>query len=51
MQVGKLETINFRFTGKSVDTVLDRLPSTKVVKEKYGVYVLEVKMFGKGIKM
>lgn len=51
MQTGKLETVKFRFTGKSIEAVLDRLPSAKVVKEKEGVYIVEAKMFGKGIKM
>lgn len=51
MQTGKLETVKFRFTGKSIEAVQDRLPSAKVVKEKEGVYIVEAKMFGKGIKM
>lgn len=51
MQTGKLETVKFRFTGRSIEAVLDRLPSAKVEKEKEGVYIVEAKMFGKGIKM
>jgi Predicted transcriptional regulator len=51
MQAGELERIQFRFTGGSIEAVLDRLPNAKVVKEKQGEYIVETKMFGKGIKM
>lgn len=51
MQTGELERVRFRFTGTSIEAVLDRLPNAKVVKEKDGSYILETKMFGKGIKM
>lgn len=51
MQTGELERIKFRFTGRSIEAVLDRLPNAKIVKEKDGSYIVETKMFGKGIKM
>lgn len=51
MQTGELERVKFRFTGRSIEAVLDRLPNSKVVKEKQGEYVVEANMFGKGIKM
>lgn len=51
MQTGELERIKFRFTGRSIEAVLDRLPNAKVVKEKQGEYIVEANMFGKGIKM
>lgn len=51
MQTGELERVKFRFTGRSIEAVLDRLPNAKVVKEKQGEYVVEANMFGKGIKM
>lgn len=51
MQSGELERIKFRFTGGSIEAVLDRLPNAKVVKEKQGQYIVDAKMFGKGIKM
>ncbi|WP_244835011.1 WYL domain-containing protein [Clostridium sp. BJN0001] len=51
MQTGELERVKFKFTGKSIEAVLDRLPNAKVVKEKEGEYIVEAKLFGKGIKM
>lgn len=51
MQTGELERVKFRFTGRSIEAVLDRLPNAKVVKEKQGEYIVEANMFGKGIKM
>lgn len=51
MQAGELERIKFRFTGGSIEAVLDRLPNAKIVKEKQGEYIVDAKMFGKGIKM
>ncbi|WP_347708689.1 helix-turn-helix transcriptional regulator [Clostridium botulinum] len=51
MQTGELERVKFRFTGKSIEAVLDRLPNAKVVKEKQGEYIVETNMFGEGIKM
>ena len=51
MHTGKLERVKFRFTGRSIEAVLDRLPNAKVIKEKQGEYIVEAKLFGKGIKM
>lgn len=51
MQSGELERIKFRFTGGSIEAVLDKLPNAKVVKEKQGEYIVQANMFGKGIKM
>lgn len=51
MQAGKLERVKFRYTGRSIEAVLDRLPNAKIVKEESGEYIVEAKVFGKGIKM
>lgn len=51
MQTGELERIKFRFTGGSIEAVLDKLPNAKIVKEKQGEYIVQANMFGKGIKM
>jgi predicted DNA-binding transcriptional regulator YafY len=51
MQAGKLERIKFKYTGRSIEAVLDRLPNAKIVEEKLGEYIVEAKVFGKGIKM
>ncbi|MCD3245449.1 WYL domain-containing protein [Clostridium botulinum C] len=51
MQTGRIQRVRFKFTGKSIEAVLDKLPNAKVINEKQGAYVVETKMFGKGIKM
>lgn len=51
MHAGEIERIKFKFTGKSIEAVLDRLPNAKILKEKQGEYIVETIMFGKGIKM
>lgn len=51
MQAGELERIRFKFTGRSIEAVLDRLPNAKIVKEEHGEYIVEAKLFGNGIKM
>lgn len=51
MQTGELERINFRYTGSSIEAVLDRLPNAEIIKENSGEYIVKTKMFGKGIKM
>lgn len=51
MQTGKLERVKFKFTGRSIEAILDRLPNAKVVREKNGEYIVEAKVFGRGIKM
>lgn len=51
MQAGELEKIKFKFTGGSIEAVLDRLPNAKIVKEKQGEYIVNANVFGKGIKM
>jgi len=51
MQTGELERVKFRFTGRSIEAVLDRLPNAEIIKEKQGEYIVEAKLFGKGIKM
>lgn len=51
MQTGEVERIKFKFTGGSIEAVLDRLPNAEIVEEKKGEYIVNTKMFGKGIKM
>lgn len=51
MQAGELERIKFRFTGGSIEAVLDKLPNAKIIKEKQGEYIVDTKVFGRGIKM
>lgn len=48
---GKLQHIKFRYSGTSVEAVLDRLPTAKIISEEDGVYIFSAEVFGKGIDM
>lgn len=52
MWPGKLRTIRFEFTGPSVQAVLDKLPTAKII-ERIGnnKYLVEAEVYGDGIKM
>ena len=51
MQTGELERIRFKYTGSSIEAVMDKLPNAEIIKEDSGEYIVKTKMFGKGIKM
>ena len=51
MYGGKLQKVKFRYKGSSVEAVLDRLPTAKILEEKDGVYTISAEVFGKGIDM
>ena len=51
MYAGSLERIRFRYTGKSVDAILDRLPTAKILSQDERSFVIEAEVFGKGIVM
>lgn len=51
MWPGKLRRIRFEFSGPSVQAVLDRLPTARVVEIKNGISVIEAEVYGDGIKM
>ena len=48
---GKLETIRFRYTGLSIEAVLDRLPTARILEEDDEGWTIEAEVFGKGIDM
>lgn len=52
MWPGKLRTISFEFNGPSVQAVLDKLPTARIV-ERLGdrKYLIEAEVYGDGIKM
>jgi len=52
MWPGKLRTIRFEFGGPSVQAVLDKLPTAKII-ERLGEnkYLIEAEVYGDGIKM
>ena len=51
MWPGKLRTIRFEFTGPSVQAVLDKLPTAKIIERIGGTYLIEAEVYGDGIKM
>ena len=51
MQGGKLEKITFRYKGISLEAVLDRIPTAKVIGEENGSYIISAEVFGNGIDM
>ena len=51
MYGGKLERTRFRYTGPSIEAVLDRLPTAEVVSEDNEGWKVSAEAFGKGIDM
>ena len=51
MYGGRLQHIKFRYTGPSIEAVLDRLPTAKIVEEDENGWTVEAEVFGKGIEM
>lgn len=48
---GRLRKVRFKYSGESVEAILDRLPTAKVIGEEGGIYLVEAEVFGKGIDM
>lgn len=51
MYGGKIRHIKFLYKGYDVDSILDRLPTAKIVTEKDGTYEIHAEVFGDGIDM
>lgn len=52
MWPGKLRTIRFEFSGPSVQAVLDKLPTAKIIERLGGNrFLIEAEVYGDGIKM
>ncbi|MBQ8250234.1 MAG: WYL domain-containing protein [Clostridia bacterium] len=52
MWPGKLRTIRFEFDGPSVQAVLDKLPTARIIERMGGrKYLIEAEVYGDGIKM
>lgn len=49
MYGGNLLRAQFRYTGPSVEAVLDRLPTAEIKEEQDGGYLIEAEVFGSGI--
>lgn len=48
---GKLQKIKFWYKGPSVEAVLDRLPTAKILQHDGNGYLISAEVFGKGINM
>lgn len=51
MYGGKLRTVKFRYTGQSVEAVLDRLPTAEILEKYEKGWVIQAEVFGDGIEM
>ena len=51
MYPGKLERVQFKFTGNNIEPVLDRLPTARVVSQTEDGSLIEVESYGKGLLM
>ncbi|MBQ3113013.1 MAG: WYL domain-containing protein [Phascolarctobacterium sp.] len=51
MQGGELQKIKFYFDGPSIEAILDRLPTAKILKEDERGYLVQAEVFGKGVDM
>lgn len=51
MYPGNLMKLTFRYTGPSVEAVLDRLPTARIVSEDEKGQIIEAEVYGKGILM
>lgn len=51
MYGGRLRRIRFRYTGSSLEAILDRLPTAEIIEQDENGWVIEAETFGKGIEM
>ena len=49
MYSGRLQKIKFWYKGKSIEAVLDRLPTAKVIEENETGYLVSAEVFGDGL--
>lgn len=48
---GKLERKRFRYVGPSIEAVLDRLPTAKIIEQDDEGWLIEAEVYGNGIEM
>ena len=51
MWPGELQKIRFEFSGPSVQAILDKIPTARIVELNHGIPVIEAEVFGNGIRM
>lgn len=48
---GELRTVVFEYKGESIEAVLDRLPTARVLNETNGIFTVSAEVYGTGIDM
>ena len=48
---GKLQQVQFRYTGPSLEAILDRLPTAEIVSSDENGWVIRAEVYGKGVDM
>ena len=48
---GNCGRYDFDTKGSSVEAVLDRLPTAKIIREEEGTYEIEAEVYGQGVDM
>lgn len=51
MWPGDLQKIRFEFSGPSVQAILDKIPTARIIELDHGIPVIEAEVFGNGIRM
>jgi hypothetical protein len=51
MYGGKLRKVKFKYSGYSIEAILDRLPTAQIISEEGGIYTISAEVFGDGIDM
>ncbi|MDO5406475.1 MAG: WYL domain-containing protein [Eubacteriales bacterium] len=51
MYAGKLLKLQFKYTGMSIEAILDRLPTAEIIQQNDEEYMIEAEVYGKGILM
>lgn len=49
MTGGRLQKIKFKYTGHSLEAILDKIPTAEVIEEGDGYYIIKAEVFGNGI--
>jgi predicted DNA-binding transcriptional regulator YafY len=51
MYGGELRTVKFRYSGQSIEAVLDRLPTAEILSHDESGWIVSAEVFGDGIEM
>ena len=51
MYAGKLMTIRIKYYGQNPESILDRLPTARVIEEYENESIIEAEVYGKGVVM